>query len=175
MINFHFSLKKHCTWWHVSSCYLVTCHMFLAKNKSNNWIPSLQNIILFFKINLVSTHFVLTNVISANTFLIKWNHTPFHFPVVKQFKRKSKNVRMGEGVIERSDSLYNNPLVTVVKPDGLIRLCFDARRLNTITLLTRDPFSSIDEILATISRKCVLSFLDFSSGYWQIPLEPSAR
>jgi len=41
-------------------------------------------------------------------------------------------------IIERSDSPYNNPLVTVIKADGSIRLCLDARKLNTIILPTRD-------------------------------------
>lgn len=79
------------------------------------------------------------------------------------------------GVIERSDSPYNNPLVTVVKTDGTIRLCLDARKLNNIVLPTRDASPPVDEILAKFHNKCFFSSLDFSSGYWQIPLDPSVR
>lgn len=79
------------------------------------------------------------------------------------------------GVIERSDSAYNNPLVTVVKPDGSIRLCLDARKLNTIILPTRDTSPPIDEILAKFNKKSIFSSLDFVSGYWQIPLDHSVR
>lgn len=79
------------------------------------------------------------------------------------------------GVIERSDSPYNNPLVTVIKTDGSIRLCLDARKLNTIILPTRDASPPIDDILAKFNNKSFFSSLDFSSGYWQIPLDPSVR
>lgn len=79
------------------------------------------------------------------------------------------------GVIERSDSPYNNPLVTVIKTDGSIRLCLDARKLNTIILPTRDASPPIDDILAKFDNKSFFSSLDFSSGYWQIPLDPSVR
>jgi len=79
------------------------------------------------------------------------------------------------GVIERSDSPYNNPLVTVIKADGTLRLCLDARKLNTIILPTRDASPPIDDILAKFNNKSFFSSLDFSSGYWQIPLDPSVR
>ncbi|CAI6377233.1 unnamed protein product [Macrosiphum euphorbiae] len=79
------------------------------------------------------------------------------------------------GVIERSDAPYNNPLVTVVKTDGSIRLCLDARKLNTIILPTRDASPPIDDILAKFNNKSFFSSLDFSSGYWQIPLDSSVR
>lgn len=79
------------------------------------------------------------------------------------------------GVIERSDAPYNNPLVTVVKTDGSIRLCLDARKLNTIIFPTRDASPPIDDILAKFNNKSFFSSLDFSSGYWQIPLDPSVR
>lgn len=79
------------------------------------------------------------------------------------------------GVIERSDSPYNNPIVTVLKTDGTIRLCLDARRLNTIILPTRDASPPIDDILAKFNSKSIFSSLDFVSGYWQIPLDPTVR
>lgn len=79
------------------------------------------------------------------------------------------------GVIERSDAPYNNPLVTVVKADGSIRLCLDARKLNSIIIPTRDASPPIDDILAKFYNKSFFSSLDFSSGYWQIPLDPSVR
>lgn len=76
-------------------------------------------------------------------------------------------------VIKLSDSPYNNPLVTVVKTDGSIRLCLDARKLNTIILPTRDASPPIDDILAKFKNKAFFSSQDFFSGYWQIdPLTP---
>lgn len=78
-------------------------------------------------------------------------------------------------VIERSDSPYNNPILSVQKPDGSIRLCLDARRLNTIIEPTRDSSPPIDDILAKFNNKLVFSTLDLASGYWQIPLDESVQ
>jgi len=109
------------------------------------------------------------------------NHEPYKIkPYPVPFSRrpaveKEINKMIKWGVIERSDSPYNNPLVTVVKADGSIRLCLDARKLNTIILPTRDASPPIDEILAKFNNKSFFSSLDFSSGYWQIPLDLSVR
>ena len=38
------------------------------------------------------------------------------------------------GIIERANSPYIQPLVTVIKRDGRVRLCLDARKVNSITI-----------------------------------------
>ena len=42
------------------------------------------------------------------------------------------------GIIERSVSHYSNPLVVVIKKDGRVRLCLDARRINQIIIPDRE-------------------------------------
>lgn len=79
------------------------------------------------------------------------------------------------GVIEHSDSSHNNPILSVQKADGYIRLCLDARKLNSIILPTRKSSLPIDETLAKFHDKYIFSTLDFSSRYWKIPLDPSVR
>ncbi|CAI6343011.1 unnamed protein product [Macrosiphum euphorbiae] len=76
------------------------------------------------------------------------------------------------GVIERSDSPYNNPLVTVIKTDGSIRLCLDARKLNTIILPTRDASPPIDDILAKFNNKSFFSSLISLLVIGRFPLTP---
>ncbi|VVC38660.1 Reverse transcriptase domain, partial [Cinara cedri] len=119
-----------------------------------------------------------------NSFSYKFNvreHQPYKLkpypvPFSRRFAVQQEIDKMlNWGVIERSDAPYNNPLVTVVKPDGSIRLCLDARKLNSIILPTRDSSLPIDEILAKFNSKNVFTTLDFTSGYWQIPLDPSVR
>lgn len=108
-------------------------------------------------------------------------HSPYKIkPYPIPFSRrpavqKEINKMLEWGVIERSDSPYNNPLITVIKTDGSIRLCLDARRLNTIIIPTRDTSPPIDDILAKFNNKSIFSSLDFASGYWQIPLDSSVR
>lgn len=79
------------------------------------------------------------------------------------------------GVIERSSSPYSNPILCVAKSDGSVRLCLDARRINRIILPMRDSSPPLDELLARFGGKSIFSSLDFTTGYWQVPLHPDVR
>lgn len=79
------------------------------------------------------------------------------------------------GVVERSSSPYCNPIVCVAKADGSVRLCLDARRVNRLILPMRDTSPPLDELLARFGGKTIFSSLDFSAGYWQVPLHPAVR
>lgn len=72
-------------------------------------------------------------------------------------------------IIERSDSHYNNPLATAIKANGSIRLCLDARKLNTVILSTRDASPPIDDILAKFNNKNIFS----SRFFLRILADPS--
>lgn len=52
------------------------------------------------------------------------------------------------GVIERCNSAYINPLVTVIKKDGSVRLCLDARKVNSVTIPDYEGAPPINDILA---------------------------
>lgn len=111
-------------------------------------------------------------VIDHSPFKIK----PYPVPFSKRPAIQHELDRMLKwGVVERSDSAYNNPILSVQKPDGSIRLCLDARKLNSIIIPTRDSSPPIDEILAKFNNKTIFTTLDFASGYWQIPLDISVR
>lgn len=64
------------------------------------------------------------------------------------------------GIIERANSQYINPLVVVTKPSGAIRLCLDASKLNSLLVPDYECARSVDElfqkghgVLSWISRK----------------------
>lgn len=78
-------------------------------------------------------------------------------------------------VIECSSSPYASPIICVKKPDGSVRLCLDTDRINSTIVSMRDSSPLLDEILVSIICKKYFSFIDFSSGYWQIVLHPSVR
>lgn len=79
------------------------------------------------------------------------------------------------GVIERCSSPYSNPIICVTKADGTVRLCLDARRINKIILPMRDSSPPLDELLAQFGGKTMFSSIDFTAGYWQVPLHTNAR
>lgn len=79
------------------------------------------------------------------------------------------------GVIERCSSPYSSPIICVGKSDGSVRLCIDARRINKIILPMRDSSPPLNELLASFGGKSIFSSVDFTSGYWQIPLDSNVR
>ena len=78
-------------------------------------------------------------------------------------------------IIERSVSPYSNPLVVVIKKDGKVRLCLDARRINQIIIPDRESPEPIDKIFQKFSGVKYMISLDLTAGYWQVPLEIESR
>lgn len=79
------------------------------------------------------------------------------------------------GVIERSSSEYNNPIVIVLKPNGGIRIVLDSRLLNKYIQRENDHPEKMDELLHKFSNVKIMSSLDLTSGFHQVLLEPDSR
>ncbi|XP_064469582.1 uncharacterized protein LOC135384304 [Ornithodoros turicata] len=75
------------------------------------------------------------------------------------------------GIVEKSSSAYNSPVLVVRKPDNTHRLCIDFRRLNDVLKPDAEQIPRADHLFADIGKKKFFSRLDFSKGYWQIPLD----
>lgn len=111
--------------------------------------------------------------VEPNTPIIKKSYPiPFSKRLAVQ---EEINRMLTNNVIERSNSPYSNPLVVVMKPDGSIRLCLDARFINKIIIPDRESPESIDEILQRFAGTKYLSSIDLTSGYWQIELDEPSR
>ena len=61
-------------------------------------------------------------------------------------------------------------LVTVLKPNGQIRVCIDPKDLNRVLRRSHCPTPTIDEILPELSRAKVFSTVDAKNGFWHIEL-----
>lgn len=70
---------------------------------------------------------------------------------------------------------WNNPVVAVRKATGKIRLCLDARKLNKVTLKDAYPMQQINRILSRLGGTRVLSSIDFSDAYLQVPLDRESQ
>ena len=109
------------------------------------------------------------------------DETPYFqrgWPIPIAYKEKvdaeiSKMLRYG--VIERCNSPYVNQMVTVIKRDGNVRLCLDARRINSVTVPDYEGPTPIQEILARCSNMKYLSTIDLTSSFWQVPLKQQCR
>uniref|UniRef100_A0A2S2NNN8 RNA-directed DNA polymerase n=1 Tax=Schizaphis graminum TaxID=13262 RepID=A0A2S2NNN8_SCHGA len=112
------------------------------------------------------------NVSQDEPFKVK----PYPVPFAKRPAVEHELARMLDwGVVERCSSPYNNPIICVNKVNGSVRLCLDARRVNQIIQPMRDTSPPMEELLAEFGGKRYFTSLDFSAGYWQIPLHPDVR
>lgn len=82
---------------------------------------------------------------------------------------------MGLGVIEPANSPWANPVVIVRKPNGKVRLCLDARKLNEVTKKEAYPLPNINRILGRLTGTRFLSSIDLSDAFWQVLLDESSR
>ncbi len=77
------------------------------------------------------------------------------------------------GVIKRaSPQAFASPLTFVAKKNGDIRVCYDARKLNSKSI--DDPYllPSIQSLLDKVGKATIFSSLDLKDGYLQIEIKP---
>lgn len=76
------------------------------------------------------------------------------------------------GIVKRVHfSEWLNPMICVKKPDGSVRLCTDARGLNSVTKKNTYQPNNINTIFATIKNPVYISCLDYTEAFFQIPLD----
>ena len=75
-----------------------------------------------------------------------------------------------------SDFCDHKGIVTVVvSAEKAQKFCIDFQRLNRITVFDAEPIPDHDEIFTKLSSDQYFSKIDLSKGYWQIPLQDSAK
>jgi len=58
-----------------------------------------------------------------------------------------------------------NSMVTIVKPNGSLRICIDPRDLNKAIKRETYPMSTVEEIISRMPNAKVFSVVDASSGF----------
>lgn len=113
--------------------------------------------------------------------LIVTNEESFHcktYPVPHAYKdqvRKEIDDMLERGIIERARTNFINPIVVVKKKNGSIRLCLDARSINTRTLPQFESPSNIENLIGRLGNKTIFTKLDLKNSFWLIPLEKQSR
>lgn len=67
-------------------------------------------------------------------------------------------------------SAWTSPVVIVPKKNGKARFCIDYRRLGSITKKNAYPLPRIESCLDSLGDAEVITSLDCTAGYWQMPL-----
>ena len=79
------------------------------------------------------------------------------------------------GVIKTSVSPRASPIVLVPKRDGIVCFCVDYCRLNEVAKFDAYPMPRIKEVFEKIGPANIISTLDLSKGYLQIPMAVDSR
>lgn len=97
-------------------------------------------------------------------------------PIAHRLKVNKKFKEMIDAkIIERSNSSSCNPLRIVIKDDGSVRVCLDARYVNAIIESDHESPPLISELIQKFHGITMMSTTDLQMGYWQIPLHPDSR
>lgn len=109
-------------------------------------------------------------------------NTPFKcksYPIpLKFYDEVKKQIAQYEelGIIEKRNTEYINPLVVVAKDGGKsIRICLDARELNSRMHHDYAQPPTIEEVISRIQNKVVFSKIDITKAFWQVELEEESR
>lgn len=78
-------------------------------------------------------------------------------------------------IIEKSTALFCSPLRIVIKGDGTVRVCLDARYINKIIESENETPPLIYDIMQKFHGIKFISTTDLANGYWQIPLHKDSR
>src|SRR6218665_4000891 len=78
-----------------------------------------------------------------------------------------------QGFIEETNSPWAVPILVVPKPDGTDRLCVDYHKLNNLTEPDPFPIPRIDALLDRLGGATIMTKLDMTPGYWQVPIASS--
>ena len=100
-------------------------------------------------------------------------HHPWRTPVTLRPKVQEELSHMESlNVIEKIDepTEWVNSMVSIVKPNGKLRICIDPRDLNKIVKRQYYPMRTVDEIITRMPNAKIFSVLDANSGFWQICL-----
>ncbi|KAG9390661.1 hypothetical protein J8273_8027 [Carpediemonas membranifera] len=91
--------------------------------------------------------------------------TPVRTEIVRQVHELE-----AQGIIRRSTSAFNNPIVMAKKRGGALRLCLDFRALNLITSPDSHPLPLIDNLLDHLEGAKFFAALDLKSAFHQVPM-----
>ena len=101
-------------------------------------------------------------------------HPPRRVPVTLRPKIQEELICMEKlNVIEKVEEPTDwvNSMVTIIKPNGKLRICIDPHDLNKTIKQEHYPMRTIDVIITRMPNASIFLVLDASSGFWQVSLD----
>ena len=105
-------------------------------------------------------------------------HTPPRWTPIKMrpFVEGETEALLRLDLAYRTRSPHTSPIVMVRKKGkSQYRMCVDYRALNKLTRPMYYPARCVDDVLYRVASAAILSILDMTQGYMQVPMEPSSE
>ena len=100
---------------------------------------------------------------------------PYPIPAAYESEVKRQVEEMEKaGVIEKSRSPYNSPIVCV-KKDKQVRVVLDLRKVNNFIVVKHLGIPNMQTLLSRLGKAKIFAKLDLKKGFWQIPLTSQSR
>lgn len=98
-------------------------------------------------------------------------------PEKRQFLRRYVAQLEKYGLIKKAvrTEWVSAPLIVPKKPPALYRMTLDIRAVNAVTVKMTWPMPHIDAIIQDVRGATVFAGIDFTSGYWQLPMHPDSQ
>lgn len=116
------------------------------------------------------THLLRHKIDTGEVPPIKQRYYPLSPERLKELNRQLDEM-LEMGVVEPSNSAWNNPVLLTPKPNGEWRFCLDSRKLNAVSKQDAYPLPYVSHILDQLRDARYLSSIDLKSAFWQIELD----
>lgn len=124
---------------------------------------------------LSRTHLITHSIDTKSAAPIKQRHYIVSPYIQKEIDAEIDRLLKLDVIEPCEPGAWSSPMVVVKKATGKVRLCLDARRLNDVTVKDAYPQQQINRILGRLAGTKVLSSIDFSDAFLQVPLEKESQ
>ena len=121
-----------------------------------------------------ATNLVEHEIILNSDTPIRVRQYPIPHARVEAFENEVKKM-IEQDIIEPSQSPFRSPMLLVKKSDGSFRPVIDFRFINKLTKFDAEPMPNPEAIYAKLASAKYLTKIDFTKGYWQVPMKESDK
>ena len=147
---------------------------YLPHDQRSDLVKLVQEYQIIFKDSPGRTNLLLHDVDVGSSPPIKQH--PYHLhPQKEKVVEEEVQYMLEHGLITPSNSPWSSPIVLVKKNDNQYRLCFDYRKLNTVTISDTYPIPRLDDCIDQVGNATFISNFDLLKGYWQVGLTERAQ
>ena len=146
----------------------------LADDKKGELKDLLGNFKELFRNTPGRTHLLKHDVDVGNATPVKQH--PYRMnPGKSALVEKEVQYMLDNKLVKPSKSPWSSPVVLVKKDHDQYRLCFDYRKLNSVSKADNYPIPRIDDCIDAVAKAKYITKIDMLKGYWQVGMTARAQ